>query len=523
MAFSIGITDCILLLSVVWMLMYSYLTRNKNYWKNQNVESESLSLVFGPIQRMRKPICLIDQERCQKMGRVCGIYEGGKPTLMVTDPDLLKQVLVKEFPSLPNRRDHQIEDPFLTNIMTLAPVERWRKIRQLSTPAFSTAKLKKMNDLIQDCARVSAKHLANAAEEEKELDVKQFYGHFALDMIARCAFGTTLDSYTDATNEFVTQARIAFAANITPLHMINVLLANFFKSRKPKTFNEGAFLYFKSICQRIMKQRAETNERKEDFLQLMIEAREGRLSQCGDCTDEPGNGLNDDGAETMWKGTTNDKVLTEDEALAQCVLFFVGGQETTASMVAFAAHLLAVHPKVQDKLRREVDACIEVNGSEPSMDAVAKLKYLHCVVSETLRLYPTAPRLERSAVEDCVLGETGIKIRKGGMVTVPLYALHRDPEFFPEPDTFKPERFSEENVASIMPYTYLPFGAGPRNCIGMRLGLHAIKVALLHSVHKVRFVRAEKTQVPLKMATVFGAVTAEDMTVAIRKRMPSIA
>ncbi|KAH7946632.1 hypothetical protein HPB52_002214 [Rhipicephalus sanguineus] len=205
-------------------------------------------------------------------------------------------------------------------------------------------------------------------------------------------------------------------------------------------------------------------------------------------------------------------VLTEDEALAQCVLFFVGGQETTASMVAFAAHLLAVHPDVQDKLRREVDECIATHGSEPSMDAVARLKYLHCIVSETLRLYPTAPRLERSAVEDCVLGETGIKIRKGGMVTVPLYALHRDPEFFPEPDAFKPERFSEENADSIKPYTYLPFGAGPRNCIGMRLGLHAIKVALLHSVHKVQFVRTEKTQVPLKMATVFGAVTAEDMT-----------
>ncbi|XP_049272775.1 cytochrome P450 3A24 isoform X1 [Rhipicephalus sanguineus] len=472
---------------------------------------------------MRRPICLIDQERCQKMGRVCGIYEGGKPTLMVTDPDLLKQILVKEFPSLPNRRDHQIEDPLLTNIMTLAPVERWRKIRQLSTPAFSTAKLRKMNDLIQDCARVSAKHLADAAEEEKDVDVKQFYGHFALDMIARCAFGTTLDSYTDATNEFVTQARIAFAANITPLQVITVLLANFVKRIKPKTFNEKAFLYFKSICQRIMTQRAKNNQRKEDFLQLMIEAREGRLSQCGDSTDEPGSCFTDDGAEAKLNGTTNAKVLTEDEALAQCVLFFVGGQETTASMVAFAAHLLAVHPDVQDKLRREVDECIATHGSEPSMDAVARLKYLHCIVSETLRLYPTAPRLERSAVEDCVLGETGIKIRKGGMVTVPLYALHRDPEFFPEPDAFKPERFSEENADSIKPYTYLPFGAGPRNCIGMRLGLHAIKVALLHSVHKVQFVRTEKTQVPLKMATVFGAVTAEDMTVGIRKRTPLVA
>ncbi|KAH9384232.1 hypothetical protein HPB48_026225 [Haemaphysalis longicornis] len=72
--------------------------------------------------------------------------------------------------------------------------------------------------------------------------------------------------------------------------------------------------------------------------------------------------------------------------------------------------------------------------------------------------------------------------------------MHRDPEFFPEPEKFNPERFSSENEATIRPYTYLPFGAGPRNCIGMRLAMQAVKLCLLHSVHKVQFVRVEKTQ-----------------------------
>ncbi|XP_054922613.2 cytochrome P450 3A19-like [Dermacentor andersoni] len=281
---------------------------------------------------------------------------------------------------------------------------------------------------------------------------------------------------------------------------------------KMKTVDEKAFLYFKSICQRIMKKRAENKQRQDDFLQLMIEAREGRLAPCGESGDDPGTSFCDDGMEPKSNGAPNSKVLTEDEALAQCVLFFVGGQETTASTVAFAAHLLATHPEAQDRLRREVDDCISTHGEEPSMDVVSKLKYLQCVVSETLRLYPSAPRLERSALEDYVLGETGIKLPKGCTVIVPVYALHRDPEYFPEPDAFKPERFSDENIGSIRPYTYLPFGAGPRNCIGMRLGLHAVKVALLHSIHKVQFVRTEKTQVPLNMKIGFGAVTAEDMT-----------
>ncbi|KAH9368265.1 hypothetical protein HPB48_013470 [Haemaphysalis longicornis] len=141
------------------------------------------------------------------------------------------------------------------------------------------------------------------------------------------------------------------------------------------------------------------------------------------------------------------KRMTEEEAMAQCVLFFIAGQEMTSSTLAFAAYLLAVHPSVQDKLRREVDECIVTHGSEPSVDVILKLEYLHCVISETLRMYPSEIR------------------------------------------------FSDENVGSIRPYTYLPFGAGPRSCIGMRLALQAVKLCLLHSLHNVQFVSTAATQV----------------------------
>ncbi|XP_077564072.1 cytochrome P450 3A24-like isoform X3 [Haemaphysalis longicornis] len=518
MAFLLGLVDVIILVATTCFLFYRYAARNRNYWRDQKVVHEKFSLIFGPAKRLlSKPSCQSDQERYQKFGRVFGIYEGGKPTLVVADPELVKQILVRDFPAFPNRRLRQLKDSILSNMMVFAYVDRWRKIRPAASPAFSTGKLKKMNGLIQDCAKVTCDHLKLAAEKEADIDIKQFYGHYSLDVIARCAFGTTLDSHTDATNEFVTEARKAFSISITPKLLFAVLFPGVVRALQLKVLNDDSFIYFKKVCQKIIGER-QGQQRQEDFLQLMMEAQKGGIVPSTEVSNEMESELFDIGSVEKPDATPCTRGLTEDEALAQCVLFFLAGQDTTSSTVSFAAYELAVNPDVQDTLRKEVDECVAAHGPEPSLDVISKLKYLHCVVSETLRLYPPGTRVERSAVEDYVLDQRGIKVPKGCVVIVPVYAMHRDPEFFPEPETFKPERFSESNMGSIRPYTYLPFGAGPRNCIGMRLALQAVKLCLFHSVRSVRFIRTEKTQVPLKIAKGFGVLSVEDITIGIRKR-----
>lgn len=518
--FLFSLVDCVLLVFVACFLLYRYAARHRNFWRDQGVVYEELSVVFGPVMRLiTKPACLSDQERCQKMGRIFGIFEGGKPTLIVSDPDLVKQVLVKDFHLLPNRRQRRFDDDILSNMMVFATVERWRRIRPAASPAFSTGKLRKMHALIQDCAKVTCQHLRNAAERAGDIDVKQFYGHYALDVIARCAFATKLNSHTDTTNKFVTEARKAFSVNVTPKLLLAVLFPGLARALRIKILNDDSFLYFKKVSQEIIGNRQAHSQFHEDFLQLMMDAQRGSLQTSTEGSAETENMLFDMGSEDKSNATFCAKGMSEDEALAQCVLFFLAGQDTTSSTVAFATYLLAVHPDAQDKLRREADECFATHGPEPSLDVVSKLEYLHCVVSETLRLYPPGVRIERAACEDYVLGETGIKIPKGCIVGIPVYAMHRDPEFFSDPDAFKPERFSKDNVGSIRPYTYLPFGAGPRNCIGMRLALQAVKLCLLHSVHNVEFVRADKTQVPLKIGKGLGVLSVEDITVGIRKRV----
>ncbi|XP_037517035.1 cytochrome P450 3A19-like [Rhipicephalus sanguineus] len=199
----------------------------------------------------------------------------------------------------------------------------------------------------------------------------------------------------------------------------------------------------------------------------------------------------------------------------------IAGQRTTLSLIAFTLYLLALNPEVQERLREEVDLCVKTHGESPVLGVVVKLEYLHGVISESLRMFPPASRLERQTVQDYVLGDTGIQVPKGCVVAVPLYAMHHDPEYFPEPYTFRPERFIGENASQIHRYAYLPFGAGPRNCSGMRLPLHAAKMAVMHSVRTAQFVRTDNTKMPLQFFKGFGVVSCADITVGVRKRSPT--
>ena len=123
------------------------------------------------------------------------------------------------------------------------------------------------------------------------------------------------------------------------------------------------------------------------------------------------------------------------------------------------------------------------------------MKYMDMVIDETLRMYPPAPRLDRVASEDYEY--EGIKIKKGQVVAVQIYALHHNPEIYPNPEEFIPERFSDENKKSRESVAYLPFGAGPRNCIGMRFAIIEIKLLLTSILSKYRFSTCEKTLVCL--------------------------
>uniref|UniRef100_A0A8C6AKY6 unspecific monooxygenase n=1 Tax=Monodon monoceros TaxID=40151 RepID=A0A8C6AKY6_MONMO len=190
------------------------------------------------------------------------------------------------------------------------------------------------------------------------------------------------------------------------------------------------------------------------------------------------------------------KALSDPEMVAQGIIFIFGGYEPTAEALSFLFYELATHPDIQQKLQEEIDAALP-SKAPPTYESLEQMEYLDMVLNESLRLFPLTARLERVCKKDVEVH--GVLIPKGTVVMVPLFTIHRDPEHWPEPEEFRPERFSKENKESRNPYTYMPFGSGPRNCIGMRLGIMNVKLAVVKVLQNFSFKPCKETQMHLKL------------------------
>jgi len=208
----------------------------------------------------------------------------------------------------------------------------------------------------------------------------------------------------------------------------------------------------------------------------------------------------------FFKGSSS-KHISMDEIVAQCVIFFIAGYHTTATTLGIATYLLALNQDAQEKVYNEIKEALSLTDGELTYEAVQSMKYLDNVISETLRMYSPALRLERTAEADYELGDTGITIPKGMVIGIPVLAMHRDPKFFPEPEKFDPDRFSTEGREQQIPYSYLPFGAGPRNCVGMRFALMEIKVCLIHTFSAFQVQKSPDTKVPLEFLSGLGLLS----------------
>ena len=208
--------------------------------------------------------------------------------------------------------------------------------------------------------------------------------------------------------------------------------------------------------------------------------------------------------------------LSDDEVTAQSVTFLIAGFETTGNTLCSTAYFLATYPEVQDRIIQEVDEALESSGSKPLYDVVQKMPYLDQVISEVLRLCGPAFSLLRGCEEETAI--KGVRFPKGIDVNIPAYVLHRDPEVWDNPLEFNPENFSPEAKEKRSPYSYLPFGTGPRQCIGMRFALLEIKLGLLEILRRFKFERAPETVTTLEHRAVALMAPKDIIYVKIKAR-----
>jgi len=190
------------------------------------------------------------------------------------------------------------------------------------------------------------------------------------------------------------------------------------------------------------------------------------------------------------------KTLNDKEIRGQALIFLLAGYETVSTMMSFFFYVMATEPVIQEKVYEEIQQ--QIGDDEITPENINQLHYLDMVVNETLRMYPPAPRFDRVASTDYQLGD--YHIPKGMIINVPVYGIHHDPTIWSDPEKFIPERFSPAEKAKRHPMAFLPFGDGPRNCIGMRFALLEAKIAIVKALRLVEIQCCQKTDIPIKLS-----------------------
>ncbi|XP_044203376.1 cytochrome P450 3A27-like [Thunnus albacares] len=466
----------ILLITFICMFVI-YGRRTHGIFEKLGIPGPKPLMYLGTVGRLN-PVYYLDDDACaKKYGRVWGMYELRKPMLAVMDPDMLKIILVKEcFTYFTNRRNFRLNGD-LYDAVSIVEDDDWRRIRNVLSPSFTSGRIKEMFSIIKHHSRKLTDSLRSKAQNDEVITMKNFFGAYSMDVMASCAFSVDVDSISNPSSPLITHGSKLFRISI-PLF----LFQGFFPFFIPlldllgfSLFPKSSITFFQTFVEKVRAERNRSSHQVSgDMLQHMINSQTANES----------------------KKEKQNKGLTDHEILSQATMLVFAGYETSATTLVFLAYNLARKPDVMRCLQEEIDSTFPDKGPV-QYEALMQMEYLDSVINECLRLYPPAARLERNAKETVKIN--GITIPKDITVMIPVFALHRDPELWTEPEEFKPERFSKENKQSINPYTYLPFGIGPRNCLGMRFALVLVKLALVEVLQHYSFAVCEETEIPLKM------------------------
>uniref|UniRef100_A0A8C1Y9H9 unspecific monooxygenase n=1 Tax=Cyprinus carpio TaxID=7962 RepID=A0A8C1Y9H9_CYPCA len=467
-------------LSVTWTLvllvltlLYIYGVWPHGFFKKLGIPGPRPWPFFGTLLSYTKGLCNFDMECAKKYGKVWGIYDGRLPILMVTDLEMIKVIMVKEcYSNFINRR---VSSPKPKHSFVQG---KWKRMRSTLSPYFTSGRLKEIFPIAVTHADRFIKNMQKK-DHEQPVKVKEVVGPYSLDVVTSSSFSVDIDSINKADDPFVTNVKKFIQFNMfNPLFLlIRMLLLKMGVT----LFSKSAMDFFYSAVKKIKDEHNKESDGRVDFLQLMLQ-NQIPGDHFGDTDEQPAKGL------------------TDHEILSQSLVFILGGYETTSTTLTFLLYNLATNPDCLEKLVEEIDTNFPPD-TPITYDALMKMDYLEMAINESMRLLPTAPRLERSSKKTVEIN--GVTIPKDTLVGIPTYVLCRDPQLWESPDEFRPERFSPESKSVINQYAFLPFGLGPRNCIGMRFALMIMKILVVKLLQNFSVETCKETQIPLEMNAAF--------------------
>ncbi|XP_059610494.1 cytochrome P450 6a2-like [Phlebotomus argentipes] len=463
-------------------LFYLWSMRKFRFWKDRGIAYIEPSFPFGNtkgiFKKIRFSVLLTNlYNKFKGKEKFVGLYLFMRPIGTTTDPDLVKQILVKDFNNFHDRGlYHNIKDDPLSGHLFTLEGEPWRVLRAKMSPTFTSGKIKMMFHIMVEVTKELQKIVDEQIKSTNEFNISDIMARFTMDIIGNCAFGIECNALKNPDEELMVFGKKFFIPSRK--QMMRQTFFSLFPDLARKlgvpAIDETVSSFFMRVITETVKYREQNKVVRPDFMDLLL-----KLKNSGT--------IEVDGKEEKTG------LITLNELAAQCLVFFLAGFETSSTTISFCLYELAHNPDIQEKLRKEIMQSLEETNGMPTYEAVMGMKYLEKVINETLRKYPAVEMLARKAKNDYPIEGTSVTIPGNTLIFIPIYTVHHDSNIYPEPDKFDPERFSEENVRSRHPYTYLPFGEGPRNCIGMRFGLLQTRIGIITMLSNYRLTVCDKT------------------------------
>lgn len=389
----------------------------------------------------------------------------GESGFMTADSKMIEAIMSSQ-QTIQKNNLYSLLVNWLGDGLLISQGKKWFRRRKIITPAFHFKILEDFVEVFDQQSATMVQKLYDRADGKTVINMFPVACLCAMDIIAETAMGVKINAQLQPQFTYVQSVTTASAMLaerfMNPLQRLDFTMKLFYPKLLDK-LNDAV-------------------KNMHDFTNSVITERRELLQKAiADGGDADAALLNDVGQkrrmallDVLLKSTIDGAPLSNDDIREEVDTFMFEGHDTTTSSIAFTCYLLARHPEVQARVFQEVRDVIGDDKSAPvTMKLLGELKYLECVIKESLRLFPSVPIIGRYISQDTVLD--GKLIPADSNVIILIYHAQRDPDYFPDPEKFIPDRFSMERKGEISPFAYTPFSAGPRNCIGQKFAMLEMK------------------------------------------------
>ncbi|XP_030387659.1 probable cytochrome P450 4aa1 [Scaptodrosophila lebanonensis] len=466
-------------LAVITLSIYTF-------WGGSYIKSVLLSLrLSGPPSLPFLGNCLLIKEKDLMRNRAANAFDlyGSLvriwvllfPFFVVLQPEDL-QVILSSKKHTSKVFFYRLMHNFLGDGLITSSGPKWDSHRKLIQPAFHLNLLEKFIGTFVDASQSLYENL-DASSDGNEINIAKYVNNCVVDILNEAVLGVPIKK-KDLINMMD-----------SPFRQGKLIMPQRFL--QPWLLLDGIYHWTKMATDELTQKK-----RLNDFTRQMIKRRREIMANGG-------NGLNNNNErkcllDYMIEISDNpDTDFTEEDIVNEACTFMLAGQDSVGAAVAFTIFLLAQNSECQEKCHEEIVRIFEYSNRAPTMSDLREMRYMEMCIKEALRLYPSVPLIARKLGEEVRLGAHTLPA--GSNIFICPYATHRLAHIFPEPEKFKPERFSPENSENRHPYAFLPFSAGPRYCIGNRFAIMEIKTIVS------RLLRSYQLQ-PVPGKTTFEAI-----------------